>query len=190
MPENPSVQPPDAGQPSGKKTPGWAWVLIGCGGVTILGFIAVIAAIVIPVRMKTRAYVRDVAVVTDLRSYAAAQAVYRQANQTFAGQMPLVSMSGRGPGLLSPALEAAHGPNGTPRMGYLFLECKTIGGKSIDWTTDYAACAVPAFYGRTGHMTLIVSTDGAVWGKDLGPGTAFVDDFPADPRAAGWVEAD
>jgi hypothetical protein len=86
--------------------------------------------------------------------------------------------------------------------GYCFADMETIAGKPIDWRRDFALCAVPATYGRTGSRTFVVKTDGRVWARDLGadlylleaPLLAnrdrphFVADFPADPEAEGWVD--
>jgi len=82
------------------------------------------------------------------------------------------------------------GGKGEPKYGYIFREMKTIAGKPIDWTGDYALCAIPAVYGRTGYRTFIVSTDGTVFGKDQGEGGTFLDDYPADPNAGDWIIAE
>ena len=76
-------------------------------------------------------------------------------------------------------------PESVPRSGYLFQDMQTLGGKPIDWISDFALCATPARYGKTGYRTFIIKTDGTTWGRDLGR-SQFVSDFPADPAAAGW----
>jgi hypothetical protein len=90
--------------------------------------------------------------------------------------------------LIDGALAQATSPNST-KHGYYFGEPKTIDDWPIDWEKDFALCATPAVYGRTGFSTFVITTDGRVWGKDLGR-SELVDDFPADPRQAGWYDAD
>jgi hypothetical protein len=87
-----------------------------------------------------------------------------------------------------PAFAAAHGPQGTPLNGYRFQELKTLGGKPIDWKQAFALLATPARYGGARRRTFVVLTDGSVYGKDLGK-SEFLEDFPADPAAAGWTLA-
>ena len=91
--------------------------------------------------------------------------------------------------LLDKAFAAAKGPKGPPKHGYVFYNMKTIGGKKINWVDDYALCAVPAVYGRTGYLTLIINTNGTVFGKDTG-GNKPVFDYPNNPAAAGWTIAE
>ncbi|MHC4914520.1 MAG: DUF2950 family protein [Planctomycetota bacterium] len=91
--------------------------------------------------------------------------------------------------LIDTAFAGAQGWNGAPKHGYLFRDMKTIAGEEVDWTKDFALCGTPSTYGRTGYRTFIVTTDGTVWVKDLGY-SDFVDDFPADPPAEGWVMAE
>jgi Protein of unknown function (DUF2950) len=88
------------------------------------------------------------------------------------------------------AFAATRGLAGKPKDGYLFLEMKTIAGKPIDWTTEYALCAIPAVYGKASRRTFIVSAVGTVWAKDIGGAAGFVTDFPADPIEDGWHIAD
>ena len=70
-----------------------------------------------------------------------------------------------------------------------FEDMTTIGGRPIDWEKDFALCATPAVYGQVGYRTFIVMTNGTIFGKDLG-GSEFVDDYPADPCAEGWIIAE
>ena len=93
--------------------------------------------------------------------------------------------SGKEPKLMDRGFADAHGLAGTPKQGYRFQECKTIGGKPIDWAKDFALCATPSEYGVTAEHTLIISSKWDVWFKDLGK-SELIDDFPADPKAAGW----
>jgi Protein of unknown function (DUF2950) len=101
---------------------------------------------------------------------------------------PYSKLAGKGPfhnALISMEFAKAQGSDGVPYYGYLFDDLKTIGGKPIDLETDYGLCATPARYGLTGLRTFVVSTDGTVWGKDLGK-SEFLTDMPTNPKAAGW----
>jgi hypothetical protein len=97
-------------------------------------------------------------------------------------------MAGKQIQLINESMASARGSEATPWQGYLFLEMKTVGGKPIDWAKDFALCAVPSQYGKTGWLTYIVKTDGRVWSRDSGTGE-FVADFPADPESQGWTMA-
>ncbi|MFW5857870.1 MAG: DUF2950 family protein, partial [Planctomycetota bacterium] len=68
---------------------------------------------------------------------------------------------------------------------YRFLEPATHGGRPIDWQRTFALLAVPGSYGDSGIYTLLVTTDGAVYVKDVGEAPPA--DIPADPAAAGWT---
>jgi type II secretory pathway pseudopilin PulG len=73
-----------------------------------------------------------------------------------------------------------------PRHGYKFQDIPTVSNCLFDWQCDFALCAMPAIYGRTGRHTFIVATNGIIWAKDLGPDGSWVTDYPPDPAAAGW----
>lgn len=137
--------------------------------------------------------------VGSMRAYAEAQAMFHSERVQGFGVLKYATPytrlytcadgSGNPVGIIDTAFAGAQGPNGAPKHGYLFLDMKTIGGKSINWVDDYALCGTPARYGRTGCRTFIVNADGTVWGKDLGE-SKFLEDFPADPAAEGWVIAE
>ncbi|HOX05823.1 MAG TPA: DUF2950 family protein [Planctomycetota bacterium] len=132
------------------------------------------------------------------RAYAQAQTAYRASDWdgdgklTYAPHFPLLNSTPDGTGapisLIDGAFAAATSP-ASPKQGYCFREMRTIAGAPIDWEQDFALCGTPAIYGKTGIGTCIVSTEGTVYGKDLGR-SAFVDDFPADPKAEGWIVVD
>jgi hypothetical protein len=134
-----------------------------------------------------------------LRAYCSAQSMYKRndwdADTELEYAYPFKKLdtcpSGAGMGiqLVDGAFLAACGPKGIPKHGYLFLEPKTMAGKPIDWTKDFALCGTPAEYGKSGYRTFIVKTDGVIWGKDLGK-SQFVMDFPAAPACAGWEKAE
>jgi hypothetical protein len=134
------------------------------------------------------------------RAYSCAQSMYHRNDWDADGQLEYASSlvllhtekdsTGTPINLLDAAFADARGLKGTPKHGYLFREMKTIGGQPIDWTQDCALCAIPVEYGRTGYRSFIISTNGTVFGKDQGEGGTFVDDYPADPGAAGWCVAE
>ena len=80
---------------------------------------------------------------------------------------------------------AARGDDGKPYMGYRFREMQTIWGIRINWTGDFALCATPAEYGKSGRRTYIVKTDGDVWWKDLGE-SRFLKNYPQNLEDEGW----
>jgi hypothetical protein len=133
------------------------------------------------------------------RAYAEAQTMYKRndwdgdGKLTYAASFPLLNTTADANGtpiqLLDSAFATATSP-AMPKHGYYFVNMKTIGGRKIDWANDYALCAAPAVYGRTGYRTFIVSTNGTTFGKDLGPEGKPVEDYPADPMAEGWIIAE
>ena len=200
MADNLSPQAGTSQPPVGRKVPVWFWMLIGCGGLGFLLVIAgIIAAIAIPsLRASRRTSLEPIGAVS-IRSYVTAQTMYIKTDWDGDGKRQYAAdlndlnidrVTGKRVGLIPPAFAGAHGLAGQPFNGYMFQECKTIGGQPIDWTTDFALCAIPAAYGGSGYKTFIISTDGRAYEKDLGRGGTFVDDFPADPKAAGWDDTD
>jgi hypothetical protein len=86
---------------------------------------------------------------------------------------------------LGPAVAAARAAGGSSEAGYygyryklLTGQGKNASGGAYDYTArgrmigGFAAVAWPAKYGDTGIMTFMVSHDGVVYEKDLGPDTA------------------
>jgi hypothetical protein len=194
------TSPPEGPAKSGR---GLVWTLIVCGGLVILApIVAVVAIPKIRAAQQTAQQERqlkiDRAGAANLLAYATAQVMYFKTDWNGDGKKKYAfpftnlyvdaSAGNKRHRLIDAGFSAATGPTGIPKLGYLFREPKTIGGQPIDWTRDFALCAIPAANGH--RMTFIVTTDGIVYGKDLGPGTTFLDDIPADPVAAGWVEAD
>jgi len=91
--------------------------------------------------------------------------------------------------LVDPAFAAARGADGAPKHGCRYREMRTIFGSAINCDGDFAICATPAVYGKTGRKTYIMKTDGDVWAKDLGK-SEFVSDFPSGVEGAGWQKAE
>ncbi len=136
--------------------------------------------------------------ISSCRAYAEAQFMYKKndwdqdGKLTYAPTFPLLHTTPDENGVPIQFIDAAFagaGPGGAPKHGYLFRDMVSIAGQPIDWEKDCALCATPAVHGRTGYRTFIVKADGTVFGKDFG-GSRFVDDFPADPTAEGWIIAE
>jgi type II secretory pathway pseudopilin PulG len=185
-------QPP---QPAGRGAIG--------GMLAVLGVICILLALGIwgyVDRVKWRRQALETNAMGACRAYATAQAAYHRndwdgdGKQEYASDLRELCMpkdfdgSGSWCPTIDDAFAAATSPQ-TPKHGYWFKDMATIGGKPINWATDFALCAMPARYGRTGYHVFIVSTNGTVWGKDLGK-SEFVADFPADPVKAGWIIAE
>jgi hypothetical protein len=93
--------------------------------------------------------------------------------------------AGERPSPLGPAVAAARAAGGSSESGYYGYRYKLLTGQgknapggAFDYVArgrmigGFAAVAWPAKYGDTGVMTFIVSYDGVVYEKDLGPDTA------------------
>jgi len=128
------------------------------------------------------------------RAYAVAQDMYKRHDWDGDGKLEYAhpfallnaTRDGTGPPiqLIDDAFALATSP-ATPKHGYWYRDCQTIGGLPIDWARDFALCATPSIYGRTGWHTFMVSTDGRVWSRDLGR-SAYLADFPWHPQRDGW----
>jgi hypothetical protein len=112
--------------------------------------------------------------------------------------------AGEPPSPLGPAVAAARAAGGSNEAGYygyryklLTGQGKNASGGAYDYTVrgrmigGFAAVAWPVKYGDTGVMTFIVSHDGVVYEKDLGPSSAAVASamtrFDPDPT---WQKVD
>jgi hypothetical protein len=134
----------------------------------------------------------ELSAVEALRAYCKAQKEYRRVDHDDDGKLEYASSLDElaDLGLIPAEMADARGMKGTPYRGYLFREIKTIAGKPVDWQYDYALSAIPAKYGRTGYRTFIVSTNEFIMGPDRGRGAGFVDDYPENPVAEGWIIPD
>lgn len=100
-----------------------------------------------------------------------------------------------GPLVASAAVELAGHKDGEPFGGYRFRILTSQGRNAPGGAHSYlingrmiagfAAVATPAEYGRTGVMTFMVSHNGKVFEKDLGPRAAGILSFDPGP---GWTE--
>jgi hypothetical protein len=160
--------------------------------------VAIVAAVAIPNLISSRRVSLEVNAVGSCRAYASAQTMFHRndwdADGTleYAEDFVMLNKTKDGNGdpiqLIDTSFANAKGPKGTPKHGYVFYNMKTIAGEKIDWVNDYALCAVPAVYGRTGFRTFIINTNGTVFGQDNGGKPVF--DYPADPTAKGWIIAE
>lgn len=112
--------------------------------------------------------------------------------------------SGEAASPLGPAFSAAQAAGGSSAAGYYGYRFKLLSaqgrnapGGAYDYTVrgkkigGFAAVAWPVKYGDTGVMTFMVSHDGVVFEKDLGPNTAAraaaITRFDPD---SGWIKVD
>jgi Protein of unknown function (DUF2950) len=195
---------PEESRPSAPNRIGRVWIIAGIGAFLLMSYVAF--AWPIP-RVSSSS---DLRAADSCRDYATAQVLFKRCDlDAFAGGGPVHAPGTAGVfeyasdlrdlnetidvdgtiNLIDGAFRNARGPKGIPRYGYLFLEMKTLAGKPINWRSEYALCAVPAKYASSGRFTLIIKSDGQVWAKDVGH-SQFLTDYPADPRADGWREAD
>jgi len=167
----------------------------------IMAVVAAVVALNIFACRRSQRTSQEENAVGNLRAYAQGQEIYRRVQnlrESGEGHQPYahpftvmyvpVECVGCPVQILDSAFAKATSPS-TPKHGYYFVDMKTIGGKPIDWDKDFALCAIPAVYGRTGLRVFIVRTDGWVWGKDFGRAVE-VTDYPANPAEEGWQPAD
>ncbi|MHC4884521.1 MAG: DUF2950 family protein [Planctomycetota bacterium] len=137
-----------------------------------------------------------------LKSYCTAQFIYKQNRyspwngsaedtwlyapswQALGGATAYLKANGQRLTLIPDLVAAADAP-ATAYQGYYYCDIKTMAGREMDTEMEFALCAVPAIYGRTGRMTLIINHVGQVFGKDRGEGTPITD-WPADLESEGW----
>ena len=169
----------------------------------VVAIIAIVAAIAIPSLLAARRTTLETNSVGSCRAYAEAQIMFHRNDWVgsgtpgvteYATPFTLLNTQVDGTGvpiqLIDSAFAAAAGPAGAAKHGYIFQDMGTIAGVAINWIDDYGLCGIPSTYRRTGYRTFIVSTNGTVFGQDLGPGAGFVVDYPANPTAALWLIAE
>ncbi len=165
------------------------------GPLGLIVSIPLACAVVVPNLVAPRGHPNETGAVQMLCVYSGAQSIYRrgswdEAGPTYATRLPdlhfQVDATGKQLNLIDASFAAASGVSGQPRQGYLFENMETIDGEPINWTEDFAICALPVDYGRGGRKTLVMRSNGAIWAKDQGPEGGFVTDFPSDPGREGW----
>jgi prepilin-type N-terminal cleavage/methylation domain-containing protein len=178
----------------------------------VVAIIAIIAAIAIPSLIAARRGSLETNAVGACRSYYSAQTMYRRndwdgdtvleyagdPNSTNAGgaaQTGFVALctqtdsEGSEIKLIDDAFAAAI-PGGPSKLGYNFQDMTDIDGTLIDWSTECALCALPSVYARTGYRTFIICSNGTVFARDQGSAGTFLNTYPGDVAAAGWVIAE
>ena len=125
-----------------------------------------------------------------LQTYALAQATVFELKKEFARSFTLLDEVLKPPGaspivLVDAGFAKAAAPD-KALDGYYFVDIKSAGGKELDPAKEFALCAVPAAYGRTGRQVFIMGKDGVIYGKDCGESRPLAD-FPADPGKDGWA---
>jgi hypothetical protein len=188
------------GESEGKSgLPVWLWVILGCGGLLAVVFVvAIVAAIAIPSLLVAKQASLETNAIGSCRAYCGAQAMYKRTDWDNDGiydyAVPYTRLysqtdaTGQPIQLIDAAFEAAQGPAGAPKHGYLYQDMQTIAGQKIDPVNDYGLCGIPAQHGRTGRRTMIVMTNGTVFGCDQGPGGTFLTDYPDQNTLAGsWI---
>ncbi len=167
----------------------------------VLAFAVAAAAVVgVPVTVGLVGHLRQRAeerIARQLRACRDAQYAYHREDRdgdkqleyarTARDLLALKDLSGDAAALVDEGFAAARGASGRPRDGYLYLEMKTVFGVAINWDGEFAICATPAEYGKSGRKTYIMKTDGDVWAQDLGR-SEFVEDFPMDVSGKGWAK--
>jgi hypothetical protein len=167
------------------------WILAVAAAVILIAGLAV---------LLERAYwshkaFLETSAVAAMKQYAAEQEIYKKTDWDGDGKFVYADTLDKlaAVGLIDKEFAQARGRQGKPWRGYLFLEMKTIGGAPIDWSSDYALCAIPARYGVTGYRTFITKIGGPLCGRDCGCDggpVGFVEDYPADVVGTGWLLPD
>lgn len=151
----------------------------------VVAIIAIIAAIAIPNLMESRMQTNETNAAASLKTYGAAQNIYKKANYSNNGKQALASKSycpdfkflggaaahlkGDGSKLkLIPDVFA----DATLAVGYNgYFFTNQTGPAIASWVNEYGLYADPCAYGKTGVNTFHMDTQGVVLMKDLG-GTA------------------
>ncbi len=159
--------------------------ILGLSGIAWL----IMATVILP---RARRKSNETHALKSLLAYADAQiAYYRNHQATHGGAGRFLDDISGFKGKLPDELIAAHGANGAPYHGYLFLEISEFdNGVPLNWTDDFAMCAIPARYGVTGRNTFMVATAGTVFAYDRGEERGFVKAYPVDPATIPIVFTD
>ncbi|HYF49066.1 MAG TPA: DUF2950 family protein [Planctomycetota bacterium] len=158
--------------------------------------VAIVAAIAIPSLLRSRMAANQTAAAAHCKSYAEAQEIYRRTDydgdgvleyaQSLGGDNSLLEKT-KGAGdlaLVDKTFAMAEGnpsQNPVPRAGYCFKVLKAQGANATggkrnfvvngNMTHGYALVAYPAKYDGTGRDTFVISHNGTIFQKDMGPET-------------------
>jgi len=166
-------------------------------GFTLIEMMIVVAIIAI---VAARRNALETTAVGSMRAYADAQQMFHRNDWDGDGLLEYATpytllnnqldSAGDPLRLIDSSFSAAQGVGSPPRHGYIYQDLATIGGAPINWVTDCGLCAIPAVYGRNGYRTFIINISAVTYGRDQGPGSGFVADYPVGPAMAGWVIAE
>ena len=170
------------------------------GGFTLLELmivvtiIAILAAVAIPSFLGAKIAANESVAAANLRTYAAAQEMFRQTDYDDDGVRPYAityvllystEINGKPLALIDEPFSRATGAE-TAKAGYFFTDMTDGPDGPFDKKTMYGLCASPAFLGRTGHVTLIIDTSGTVYMNMLGDNIPVVV-WPTDLRGERWM---
>ncbi len=159
-----------------------AGAIVGGGAIAWNLFcVPIVAAIAIPNLLESRVMANESNAVASLKVYCTAQSMYKKANYASANGLqaqqyaPSFAVLG-GPGahknssgaplsLVSDVFARATGPT-SGYQGYYFVDIKVNDGKPLNPLYEYALCAVPCQYDRTGIHTYVIDHRGTVQMKD------------------------
>jgi hypothetical protein len=216
MPENLSTEAGSAAQPGTGKMPAWGWILIGCGGLTVLAglffiIVPIIAAIAIPSLIAARHSSFETAGAANLRAYATAQTMYIKTdwdgNGTKEYAVPFTNLyldatvaPPRTHKLIDKGFADATVPTAL-KQGFYFGDLVSIAGVPLVPATGYGLCAAPGSYNRTGTKIYVIQLDGRPTGTDAvnvqagllsGQVANLINDYPSAALMAAqkWAEAD
>jgi len=166
---------------------------VGCLGIAL---IAIVAAIAIPSLLRSKLEANHTAAAATLRVIASAQSNFRRMDSDGDGQPNYAThlrdlyyakdTSGQPIQLIDRGLADADASagGGIPRNGYLFADLATdASGNPYDRQNDFAVCAWPAAYNRTGLYTYVIDATGSVYCSDLAAGAPLTQ----YPETASWL---
>lgn len=132
----------------------------------ICGLIALVAAVVIPTVLQSRYAASEQSPLTVLKEYAVAEAMYFKQHGRYAQSFAVLIESGLLSEHFKPSAEDADATG-----AYMGAVCRVVrlrDGAPLDAATEFAACAFPAAYQRSGVNTFFVDQTGRVLMKDNG----------------------
>jgi type II secretory pathway pseudopilin PulG len=153
-------------------------------GVMSLLFIPIVAAIAIPNLVASRQVANETSAIASLTVVLSAQATFHRTDFYGKGEpvyanpvdgngfSDLFSIGGDTPspkviGLIDSSLAEAKIGSGTPKHGYYFADVTMSGdGNPFDHAIEFAICAVPAAYGRSGRNIYIMDVSGSIYMAD------------------------
>ena len=167
----------------------------------VVAIIAIIAAIAIPSLLAARRSSLETNAVGSMRAYAEAQSIFKRNDWVGSGTVGVLEYAtpfsllftqtdgtGANIALIDSAFAGATAA-ATPKHGYWFADCATIGGAAINWADDFAMSSTPSTYGRSGYRSFLVATNGTTFGRDLTMSQQTAD-YPVDPTVSGWLIAE